>query len=138
MIVVDDILSGRRRAVLVAVLVLVVLGVSLDHVVAVLVAAPVAVAVQGMCSVRLPLWSPSRLAAIGGGAALATAWVALLSYQGAVFVTMPAIAWGAAVATATASLVLARWLAHTPVPAAFQSVAAAYETEPVVVAARLA
>jgi hypothetical protein len=138
MIVVDDILSGRRRAVLVAVLALVVLGVSLDHVVAILIVAPIAVAVQGMCSVRLPLWSPVRLAAICGGGALAAAWAVLLSYESAAFVTMPAIAWGAAIATAIASLTLARRLASTPVAAAFRSVAAAYETEPAVVAARLA
>ena len=138
MIVIDDLLAGRTRVAFASVMVLVAFAVSLDHVIDLVAVAPVALAVQGLCSVRLAPLAAARLAAIVGGAAMVALWAALLLHGDGSLAAAPALAWALAIATANTTLTLARRLARTPVPSAFQSIHAAYETEPSVVAARLA
>jgi hypothetical protein len=138
MVAVDDIFTGWPRSLLVAGVVLAALDVDPDRVVGLIVAAPLAVFVQGVCSVRVSLPAPARRSAILGGGVLAALWCALLLRWHDFLAAAPGMTWGLAIATAIVSAILARRLARTAIPSAFQSVAAAYETEPAVIAARLA
>ena len=131
--VLDDLLAGRVRAMLLAGSLLIAFGLDMDHTVGLLGIVPLAVTVHGVSSFRLPLLSAARLSAMLGGGAMTAAWsIAALRWSD------PALVWSLAIVTTAGSAVLARRLTGAAAPAAFQSVNAAYESEPRVIAARLA
>jgi len=136
--VLDDLLTGRVRALLLAGSLLIAFGVDLDRTVDLFGTVPLAVTVHGLSSFRLPPSSAARLSATLGGGVMTVAWSVAALRWGDLGTSAPALAWGFAIATTAGSIVLVRRLAGAVSPAAFASISATYEVDPRVVAARLA
>ncbi len=75
-----------------------------------IVATPMAVAAQALCSTARPLRSRARWLAIGGGMGLVFAWFAALRWGIAVFESLPGLSWIWVVATLLVSAALERGL----------------------------